>query len=73
MSARTDTEATSNQNSSGVTPATLDATLREKLEAQHVDIADLSGTSTNHFPHLPFCGAQSLTITQAAAAKCSKP
>ena len=45
MSARTDTEASSNQASSGVTPDTLGATLREKLEASHVDIQDLSGKS----------------------------
>lgn len=44
MSARTDDEAAANQNTSGVTPETIRATLKEKLEAQHVDIADLSGT-----------------------------
>lgn len=44
MSARTDVEATQNQLSSGVTPESLKATLFEKLEAQHVDIQDLSGT-----------------------------
>ncbi|KAG9684574.1 hypothetical protein KCU81_g4889, partial [Aureobasidium melanogenum] len=43
MSARTDVEATQNQLSSGVTPESLKATLFEKLEAQHVDIQDLSG------------------------------
>lgn len=43
MSARTDVEAVQNQHSSGVTPETLKATLIEKLEAQHVDIQDLSG------------------------------
>lgn len=43
MSARTDTEASANQNTSGITPDTLQATLKDKLEAQHVDIADLSG------------------------------
>lgn len=47
MSARTDTEASSNQASSGVTPDTLGATLREKLEASHVDIQDLSGSLPN--------------------------
>ena len=31
--------------SSGVTPETLEATLREKLGAVHVEIADLSGES----------------------------
>lgn len=43
MSARTDTEATQNQISSGVTPNALKATLTQKLEATHVDIEDLSG------------------------------
>ncbi|KAI4730399.1 hypothetical protein E4T49_01849 [Aureobasidium sp. EXF-10728] len=43
MSARTDVEATQNQLSSGVTPESLKATLFEKLDAQHVDIQDLSG------------------------------
>ena len=44
MSARTDAEAEQNQMNSGVTPETLESTLREKLDASHVDIADLSGT-----------------------------
>ncbi|TKA26965.1 hypothetical protein B0A50_05156 [Salinomyces thailandicus] len=43
MSARTDTEASTTQATTGVTPDTLGATLKSKLEAQHVDIADLSG------------------------------
>ena len=44
MSARTDVEASQNQESTGVTPETLSATLKDKLEASHVDISDLSGT-----------------------------
>jgi len=44
MSARTDAEAQENQTSTGITPDTLGKTLEEKLEASHVDIADLSGT-----------------------------
>ena len=43
MSARTDTEAASNQASSGVTPESLKATLVQKLDAAHVSIEDLSG------------------------------
>ncbi|KAI7303892.1 hypothetical protein KC315_g15420 [Hortaea werneckii] len=43
MSARTDAEATNNQLSSGVTPEHLQTVLKDKLEAQHVEIADLSG------------------------------
>lgn len=44
MSARTDAEALETQSETGITPETLSATLREKLEASHVDISDLSGT-----------------------------
>lgn len=43
MSAQTDVEATQNQHSSGVTPESLKATLYQKLEAEYVDIVDLSG------------------------------
>ncbi|KAK5695597.1 hypothetical protein LTR17_024548 [Elasticomyces elasticus] len=43
MSARTDVEAQETQATTGVTPDTLGATLKEKLEASHVDIQDLSG------------------------------
>ncbi|KAF2211376.1 hypothetical protein CERZMDRAFT_43596 [Cercospora zeae-maydis SCOH1-5] len=43
MSARADAELEQTQLNSGVTPETLRATLQEKLEAVHVDIADLSG------------------------------
>jgi stress-induced morphogen len=43
MSSRTDTEAEQTQQSSGITPDSLETTLKEKLEASHVDISDLSG------------------------------
>jgi len=43
MSARTDEEAAKVQNNTGITPDSLRKTLVEKLEAQHVDIEDLSG------------------------------
>lgn len=43
MSARTDAEAEQNQHTSGITPDTLSTTLKEKLDAVHVDIVDLSG------------------------------
>lgn len=56
MSARTDAEATTNQLSSGVTPEHLQTVLKDKLEAQHVEIADLSGTAPRpaqkHPPHM---------------------
>jgi len=44
MSARTDTEASQTQASTGITPESLGATLKEKLGAEYVDIQDLSGT-----------------------------
>ena len=44
MSANTDVQAEQVQASTGVTPDTLGATLKEKLGASYVDIADLSGT-----------------------------
>ena len=56
MSARTDTEAAQNQASTGVTPATLKATLEHKLEASQVDIEDLSG----EYPHLQFASSRRL-------------
>ncbi|KAK0263948.1 hypothetical protein B0A54_02546 [Friedmanniomyces endolithicus] len=43
MSSRADLEAEKTQASTGVTPSTLTATLKAKLEASHVDIQDLSG------------------------------
>ncbi|MCJ1297331.1 hypothetical protein MMC08_000117 [Hypocenomyce scalaris] len=43
MSAETDTQAAAVANSSGITPASLKTTLTGKLEAQHVDIDDISG------------------------------
>lgn len=43
MSARTDTEATQNQLSSGITADSLAETIRSRLDAAHVDIQDLSG------------------------------
>ena len=43
--AETDTQAAQVANSSGITPASLKTTLTEKLDAQHVDIEDISGTT----------------------------
>ncbi|KAK4981256.1 hypothetical protein LTR66_010138 [Elasticomyces elasticus] len=43
MSARTDTEASETQTTTGITPQTLKGTLESKLGATHVDIEDLSG------------------------------
>lgn len=41
--AATDTEAAQNANSSGVTPQSLEAKLASQLEAQYVEIEDMSG------------------------------
>ena len=41
--AETDTQAANVANASGITPATLKTTLTEKLEAQHVEVQDISG------------------------------
>lgn len=43
MSARTDAEAQVTQSETGITPDALSASLKERLEASHVDISDLSG------------------------------
>lgn len=45
MSAETDTQAAAVANTSGITPASIKTTLTEKLEAQHVEIDDISGIS----------------------------
>lgn len=74
MSARTDVEAEANQNTSGVTPDTLQSTLKEKLEAQHVEIADLSGNPAVHdFPTVRLSLTRHIHVCQVAAAKCLKP
>lgn len=41
--ARTDAEATTTQNQTGITPSTLRKTLLEELQATHVEIEDMSG------------------------------
>ena len=43
MASSSDVDATKVQNSTGITPETLKATLREKLQANHVDVEDMSG------------------------------
>lgn len=69
MSARTDSEASAAQETTGITPETLGATLSHKLEASHVDIQDLSGITR----FVPSLDAASNTTIQEAVAKCSKP
>ena len=44
MASATDIDATETQNSTGITPETLKETLKDKLQASHVDIHDMSGT-----------------------------
>jgi len=46
--AATDTEAAAVANKSGITPQSLSTTLKEKIQAQHVDIEDMSGTYLRH-------------------------
>ncbi|MCJ1226180.1 hypothetical protein MMC12_002829 [Toensbergia leucococca] len=41
--AETDTQAANAAIASGITPTSLKTTLTEKLEAQHVDVDDMSG------------------------------
>ena len=48
--AEPDTQAANVANTSGITPATLKTTLAEKLEAEHVEIKDISGT----YLYLPY-------------------
>ena len=43
MASSSDVDAVNVQNSTGITPETLKATLKEKLQASHVDIEDMSG------------------------------
>jgi len=43
MAARTDTAAADEANTSGITPSSLTATLKQKLDAEHVEIEDMSG------------------------------
>ena len=70
--AETDAQAEKVANTSGITTDSLQKTITEKLEAQHVDIEDMSGK--NNMPLLPIklmvCGADHY---QAAVAKCFKP
>ena len=51
--AETDTQASNVANESGITPESLSKTLKEKLEAKHVDIEDMSGTSSPSPPPTP--------------------
>lgn len=43
MASTSDVDAARVQNSTGITPETLKATLKEKLQAIRVDIEDMSG------------------------------
>ncbi|MCJ1287688.1 hypothetical protein MMC26_007040 [Xylographa opegraphella] len=43
MSAETDAQAAELANTSGITPTSLQKTLTEKLDAEHVTIEDISG------------------------------
>ena len=43
MSGETDVQAVESAALSGITPNSIKATLTEKLQAQHVDVEDISG------------------------------
>jgi hypothetical protein len=43
MAAATDTQAAVEADASGVTPESITATLKSKLDASHVEIEDMSG------------------------------
>lgn len=43
MAAETDTQAAATAEAAGITPESLSATLREKMNIQHIDIEDMSG------------------------------
>lgn len=49
--AETDTQAQAVANASGVTTSSLQKTLTEKLNATHVDVEDLSGSSELSISH----------------------
>lgn len=48
MAAETDSQASEVANTSGVTPDTLEATLKSKLEAQKAEVIDISGWWFEH-------------------------
>ena len=51
MSTSKDEEATATENATGVTPEMLKEKLEKELEATHVEIQDLSGSSAKRFSH----------------------
>jgi len=58
--AETDSQAAAAANTSGITPDSISATLKEKLDASHVDINDISGTTP------PLCPFVSLFVLPLA-------
>jgi hypothetical protein len=56
MAAATDTQAAVEADASGVTPESITATLKSKLDASHVEIEDMSGKNLpfSSPPHPPF-------------------
>jgi hypothetical protein len=51
MSTSKDEEVTATQNATGVTPEILKDKLEKELEATHVEIQDLSGSSAQQYSH----------------------
>ena len=68
--AGTDTQAETVANTSGVTTESLQKTITEKLEAEHVDIEDMSGK--NQCARRSSCFADADPY-QADVARCFKP
>lgn len=54
--AETDTQAEKVANTSGITVSSLKQALKEKLEAEYVEIEDMSGSSFYHFLNTSLTG-----------------
>lgn len=68
--AETDSQAAAVANTSGITTESLQRTITEKLEAEHVDIEDMSGEIV--CPE-KICGLLVLNSCQVGVASHSKP
>jgi hypothetical protein len=66
--AKTDIQAAVVANASGITSGSLQSTLREKLQAEHVDVEDISGMSIlpPRHTYLPIPTRKSFTTNAVA-------
>ena len=69
--AETDTQAAQVAKSSGITPASLKTTLTQKLDAQFVDVEDISGKE-HSLPPISFQRAE-VRVSQVVVDSPSKP